>query len=326
MKSVIIKLGALGDIVMSTPIIKSIQQAHTKEDLYLLTSSAFAELFEHWPGLKIKHFPRKGVNAFVKINAWLRSQRFDRIYDLQSNDRSRIICALSGVGEKVGNHERFPYTHHPGDIYTGQNHIFDRHKQVLASVGFDSVEEKPWLPVPEQDHDRVLHWLKNNDINTEQLVLMHAGASKLHPQKRWPFFAEAAQMLSSAGYQILWLGAGDDALINEELAANVGVDTTDVFSILELITLARFARFAITNDSGPMHVLSCADLPIFALFGPSDWRRNHAIGQRENVISLNKSNSVWRAKDFTALQKKDLASISADMVRSFLLAENHIRL
>ena len=326
MKSVIIKLGALGDIIMSTPIIKSIQQAHTKDELYLLTSSAFAGLFEHWPHLKIKHFPRTGIGAFIKTNAWLRSQRFDRIYDLQSNDRSRIICALSSVGEKVGNHELFPYTHHPGDIYTGQNHIFDRHKQVLASVGLDSIEEKPWLPVPEQGHERVVKWLENHDINTEQLVLMHAGASKLRPQKRWPYFAEAAQMLSNAGYEILWLGAGDDALINAELAAGVGVDATDVFSILELIALARLARFAITNDSGPMHVLSCADLPIFALFGPSDWRRNHAIGQRENVISLNKSNSVWRAKDFTALQKKDLASISADMVRSFLLAENHIRL
>lgn len=326
MKSVIIKTGALGDIIMSTPLIKSIQQAHTNDELYLLTSSSFAGLFEHWPSLKIKCFPRTGICSFIKTNVWLRSQRFDRIYDLQSNDRSRIICALSGVEQKVGNHKHFPYTHHPGDIYTGQNHIFDRHKQVLTSVGLDSVEDKPWLPVPEQDSERVVNWLEMHNINTEQLVLMHAGASKQHPQKRWPYFAEAAQMLSSAGYQILWLGSDDDALINTELAAGMGVDATNVFSVIELIALARLARFAITNDSGPMHVLSCGDLPIYAFFGPSDWKRNHAIGQREQVISLNKSNSVWQANDYTEERRKDLSSISVEMVRSFLSTENHIRL
>ena len=325
MKSLILKLGALGDIIMSTPIIRSIQQARTDDELYLLTSPAFAGLFEHWPGLTTKHFPRKGAGAFFRTIDWLRSQRFDRIYDLQSNDRSRIICALSGVEEKIGNHRRFPYTHHPGDIYTGQSHIFERHKQVLASAGLECIEEKPWLPVPKQDQERVLHWLQEKRINTDRLVLMHAGASKLHPQKRWPYFAEIAQMLSGTGHEILWLGAGDDALINAELAAGVGVDATDVFSIFELIALARLSQFAITNDSGPMHVLSCSDLPIFALFGPSDWRRNHAIGQRQRVISLNKSNSVWQAEDIAADYSLDLASISAEAVRSFLQAENYIK-
>jgi ADP-heptose:LPS heptosyltransferase len=38
-----------------------------------------------------------------------------------------------------------------------------------------------------------------------------------------------------------------------------------------------------------MHVLSAASIPVFGLFGPSDWRRNHAIGQRANVIACNGS-------------------------------------
>ena len=60
---------------------------------------------------------------------------------------------------------------------------------------------------------------------------------------------------------------------------------TRAFTIVELAELGRRARFAITNDSGPMHVLSAAGIPVFGLFGPSDWRRNHALGQAENVIA-----------------------------------------
>ncbi|MFT7460544.1 MAG: ADP-heptose:LPS heptosyltransferase [Planctomycetota bacterium] len=325
MKVVIIKLGALGDIIMSTPIIKSLLLAHRNDEPVLLTSSQYAGLFDEWPGLPVIHFPRSGLGAAMNTLRWLRAQNFDRVYDLQSNDRSRIYCALSGIKEKVGNHSHFPYTHHPGDCYTGQNHIFDRHKQLLTSAGIVEMESKPWLPVPEQTQARVDQWLRQHSLIKDKLVLIHAGASALHPKKRWPYFSELAEKLSASGYSIVWLGAGDDAMLNAELASVHGVDASNAFSVVELIALGRQARLAITNDSGPMHVLACSDLPVYAFFGPTDWRRNHAIGQRERVLSLSKSNSVWRAEDYRDVNIDDLALITAEMAWSFLLQENDIK-
>jgi ADP-heptose:LPS heptosyltransferase len=55
--------------------------------------------------------------------------------------------------------------------------------------------------------------------------------------------------------------------------------------IAQLAELARHARFAVTNDSGPMHACAAAGVPVFGLFGPSDWRRNHALGQRAHVLA-----------------------------------------
>jgi len=87
------------------------------------------------------------------------------------------------------------------------------------------------------------------------------------------------------GLRALWLGAGSDRTRNAELAARHGIDATDRFSIPQLAELARQARFAVTNDSGPMHACAAAGVPVFGLFGPSDWRRNHALGQREHVLA-----------------------------------------
>jgi ADP-heptose:LPS heptosyltransferase len=325
MKVVIIKLGALGDIIMSTPVIKSLLAEHKNDELFLLTSPAYAELFEGWQGLSLKQFPRKGLGTSLKTALWLRTQGFDRVYDLQSNDRSRVLCCLSGIKEKVGNHNHFPYTHSPGDSYTGQSHIFDRHKQLLKSIGIEAVEEKPFLPVSVQARERVKLWLKEHSLNSNKLVLMHAGASLLHPQKRWPHFSALAQKLVAAGYAVVWLGAGDDADLNARLAVETGIDASNAFSIVELIALGQEAQYAITNDSGPMHVLACAGLPVYALFGPTDWRRHHAIGQRNCVISLDKSNSVWNADDYFEADTRDLALISAEMLWSLLLKENQIR-
>lgn len=326
MKVVIIKFGALGDIIISTPIIKKLVKEHANDDLYLLTSPSFAGLFLAWQNLKVKQFPRKGFFASLRSLCWLRKQLFDRVYDLQSNDRSRILCFLSGIKEKIGNHNRFPYTHHPGDCYTGQNHIFERHNQLLNSVGIDAAEARPWLPVSETSEERVNQWIENHSLGNRNIVLMHAGASHLHPHKRWPHFLELAKKLSARGFEIVWLGADDDAEINMKLASETGIDASNSFTIVELIALGRRAMFAVTNDSGPMHVLSCAGIPVYALFGPTNWRRNHAIGQQEHVISLDKKNLVWDVNEFRESDTGNLDLISAEMVYSLLLKENRISL
>jgi len=324
MKVVIIKYGALGDIIISTPIIRKILEEHSEDQVYLLTSPDYAILFKDWQGLNVHQFPRKGLITSIRTLTWLRLQKFDRVYDLQSNDRSRVLCSFSGIKEKVGNHSYFPYTHHPGDRYTGQNHIFDRHNQLLNSIGISNAKAKPSLPIPDIAEQKVNIWLENYALNGKKIVLMHAGASLIHLNKRWPFFLGLAKKLKAVGYEVLWLGANDDAELNKNLALHVGVDASNCFSIAELIALGKRAEFAVTNDSGPMHVLSCAKIPVYSVFGPTKWQRNHAIGQIDRVLSLDKSNAVWSAKENSGLDKTNLALISVEMVFSLLVKENQI--
>ena len=70
-----------------------------------------------------------------------------------------------------------------------------------------------------------------------------------------------------------------------DLARINGHDATNAFTLTALVELARHARAVVANDSGPMHVMAAAAVPVFGLFGPSDWRRNHALGQRDHVIA-----------------------------------------
>ena len=94
-----------------------------------------------------------------------------------------------------------------------------------------------------------------------------------------------------------------------------GIDATAVFSVTQLAIIGSRARFALTNDSGPMHVLSASGIPVFALFGPSDWRRNHALGQAARVLA---------AADFRAGPGNGLANIHVDDVWARLTAESLI--
>ena len=93
----IVKLGALGDVIIATPVIRAIQRAEQGKTIWLLTTPAFAPIFAHWPGLQVKSYPRKGLLAVAQALWWIRRQRFQRVYDLQGNDRSRVLCAISGI-------------------------------------------------------------------------------------------------------------------------------------------------------------------------------------------------------------------------------------
>jgi len=292
-KVLIIKLGALGDVVMSLPLIRQIQQHHASAELFLLTAPAYAGLFARWPDLNVRAFARKGWRASWQALRWIRKQDFARIYDLQSNDRSGLLCALSGVPLRVGNHPRFPYHRHPEEKYCGQNHIFERMCEVLRAAGIDAKNEAPALPVSEQAQEKVRRWLDQQAGKGRPRVLLHAGGSAQHPAKRWPYFSGLGGLLQDAGYCVIWLGGPDEAGLNRHLTDTAGVDASHVFSFEEIIALGQGARFAITNDSGPMHLLSCCRIPVYGLFGPTDWRRSHAVGQAAHVISLDRDGEAF---------------------------------
>lgn len=315
-KVLVIKLGALGDVVMATPLLEAIARHHAADELSLLTTPAFAPLFADWPRYRVTAFARHGWGNNFAVLRWLRRERFDRIYDLQANDRTALWCALSGSRERVGNHNRFPYTHHPLDAWRGQSHVFDRMRAVLASAGIDEVGTRPLLPCGEDARRKVARWCETHGLQRERLVLVHAGASPKRPEKIWPHFAALATRLLDGGLQVVWLGAAPDRERNRQLAQRGGIDASEAFSLSELAELGRHARFAVTNDSGPMHVLSGAGVPVFGLFGPSDWRRNHALGQAQHVIAC-----VEHDPQYAGQRAADcLASLSVDLVWSRLQA------
>lgn len=313
MKVLIIKLGALGDIITSTAIIEQIINHHDKSEIYLLTSPGFNKLFSDFNNLNVISFKRNGLKNKLKSIFWIRKNKFDRIYDLQSNDRTTLYCALSGCSFRAGNHPRFPYHAHPRTKYIGQCHSFERLNQILESANIEKAPPRPFLPITDSTIAEVSKWLKEKNLSGKPFILLHAGSSSFHLEKRWPFFTELAPILNKR-YEIIWIGGNDDIELNATLSKDIGIDATNQFDILALAQLGKNAAFAVTNDSAPMHILSCSEIPVFGLFGPTYARRTHALGQMDNVITAQKE-IAKNDRDFTP---EDISNISVDKVISRL--------
>jgi ADP-heptose:LPS heptosyltransferase len=281
----IIKLGALGDVVLATPQLRAIVEAYPEAEVTLLTSPAGAELVRGLPGLEVAAFRRRGFVEMGRVLAWLRRRRFAVVFDLQGSLRSRIMTRGSGARQRIGGRPGFAYTHAPQGS-GGTVHAFDALNRLLVSGGIEAAPPRAWLPEPAAATTKVDDWLHGHGLASGRCVLLHAGSSPHWPSKRWEelHFERLASTLAGSGFGVIWLGADEDRDLNRRLARQVGVDATGAFSLLELAALGRRAAFAVVNDSAPMHILSASGLPVYALFGPTDWQRSHALGQADRVL------------------------------------------
>jgi len=272
----VIKLGALGDVVLASAHIRRIVEAFPEARVTLLTSPACRELLQGLPGLEVVAFRRRGIVEMGRVLAWLRRRRFAVVFDLQGSRRSRIMTHVSGARRRIGR----------GPAGGDRKHAFDELNDLLVSQGIEAAVPQAWLSVPAGADKQLDRWLDEHVAQSSKLVLMHAGSSRRWPSKRWEaaHYARLATALEHRGCTVTWVGGEEDAMVNRQLATQAGIDATGRFSMTQLMVLGRRAAFAVVNDSAPMHVLAAAGLPVYAFFGPTDWQRSHAPGQAPHVL------------------------------------------
>ncbi len=298
----IIKLGALGDVVLATGPFAAIRAHHPDARITLLTTKSYADWLGSAPYFDdVWIDPRPGalnVNGWRSLRQRLRGGGFGRVYDLQTSSRSSRYFWLmhptppewSGIA---------PRCSHP-DADPNRNHLHTVARQAgqLRAAGITTV------PPPSLD------WC-NADLSRFTLparfALLVPGGSAHRPEKRWPAraYAALARRLLEQGIAPLLIGTGAEARVLAEIEAQApGVQSllgqTDFPS---LCALARRAALAVGNDTGPMHLIATA-------------------GCRSVVLFSNTSDPALtapRGRAVTIIREARLGDLSVDRVMANLL-------
>lgn len=258
----IIKLGALGDFFMALPAMRGLRAHHADRPLHLLTIPDLAGLARD-SGLFDAVF--EDPKSVFPLGHWrmarfIRNMDCHRVYDLQGSRRTAWYFRLLGPrppewagpapGCALPRPPRPPGAHRSA-WYAAQ----------LAALG---------IAVP-PTADPV--WLRA-DISALALppsyCLVVAGGSAHRPGKRWPAgrYISLLRALPSEVVPVL-LGTVVDAAANAEIARAFpsAIDMTGKTSLASIASLARKARFAVGNDTGPMHVIAatgCASVVLYS--------------------------------------------------------------
>jgi ADP-heptose:LPS heptosyltransferase len=273
----VIKLSALGDFVMALPAFARIRAAHPDARITLLTTPPFetlAGLSPYFDAVETDGRPQ-GLPAWLALVGRLRRAKFDRVYDLQTNDRTGLIFqalrpgppAWSGVAPGCA----LPHRNHA----RGAMHPLERHAQQLEQAGI--WPEAPTAPLSAAPPD--LSWILKKTVAPRRPVgakpprptaLLVPGSSAHRPEKRWPVkhYGALAAKLEAEGFDVLVLGA----LQEGELARGIqrhaprARDLTGRTDFAQIAALGARAAVAIGNDTGPMHLIAAAGAPSVVLF------------------------------------------------------------
>lgn len=274
----------IGDIVLTTPAIRSVRNAFPDAHIAYLGDRSAVSLLEGNPCLnEIVPFDysRPSVLEQARVARALRRRRFDLAIDLFGNPRSALLTWLSGARERIG-----PERKGRGRFYTVQVADDGRpktpiqfHDQYLRAAGItpSAKQTELYLTDDERRDARIyLQWLDHEtsplDL-TKPVIGLHPGGT--WPAKRWipERFAVLAEMIrAKLGAQvILTAGPNDEETARLVLAASAAdIKVLRGLPLRQLAAVLSHFRGFVTNDCGPMHIAAALGVPTIGLFGPGE--------------------------------------------------------
>ena len=293
----IIKLSAIGDVVLVTPSLRAIRKKFPKAEITLLVGREAFQLVQGCPYLNdlIVYDPsrkdRKGTDRF-RLASDLRRLGFDRVIDLQNNKTSQLLSYLSLAPKRYG-FDRGPFRFlvnfkikDPGAMSPVEHQ--GKLLNLLGIQEMDPALELWTRPRDEEAVDRFLHqeWLTGN----ETLVGVNLGGSPRWETKRWPveYLAELCDRLAQDKIRVVVTGSEREKALLQKLLSQVRtkpIVAVGKTSLPQLACLIRRCRAFVTVDSAPMHIAASVHVPLIAFFGPTDPKRHFPLTEKGTVLN-----------------------------------------
>lgn len=265
-KILVIKLGALGDFVQACGAFRRLRDVHKNAHITLLTRKPYASLGRdcgYFDDVVIDENPKLyQLGKMLRLRTFFRDSGFERVYDMQNNDRTSLYFRFSGLKnqcEWVGVAQGA--SHQDVSKDRSQIHVFDMLKQTMKIGGVDgiSIDNLEWM-----DGDVSGFALK------EPYVLFVPGCAPTRLEKRWPagHYIDLATRLGARGYQIVLLGTEAEADVTHKIesACENVLNLTGQTSLQQIVALGRGAAGAVSNDTGPAHFLGPSGCALLILY------------------------------------------------------------
>ena len=289
----------LGDAVMAIPTYRALRRARPEARITVLARGPVADLYEAvpWVDEVIVYRRPRGVSrlsAYIGLIRRLREVRADTAIILPRSFGSAWTALLSEASRRIGyrtSGRGFLLT----DPVERSPHLLKTHRvqylqHLLTALELTPVAEPPALRLSEQaieGADRLTAPLRK----CGRLVALNPGAN-YGSAKQWPEerYAELARLLlEDAETGLLLVGGPGDHPVCDRIYHSVEhhgrmLDLSGRTSIPQLAAVLDRCDFAVSNDTGAMHVAAAVDTPVVAIFGPTDPVTTAPYGNRHRLL------------------------------------------
>jgi lipopolysaccharide heptosyltransferase I len=290
-KFLIVRLGALGDIVHAIPVAAALRRAVAGARIDWLVSAKHHEILDLVPAVDRRLVVNDrsgsagGATMFAAVRE-LRRNHYDVAIDLQGLIKSAAMARMSGASRVIGfatRHLRerlarpfYTEVHDPGGgalrDRTAPRHVVHLNLGLLGALGIEAAAAE--FPIEEAPSEIA------RSIQQEtrgRYALLNPGAA--WPNKRWP--PERLAVVASALAErhalrsvVLW-GPGERELAEQVVKTAGGAALlSPKTAIVDLVALARGAAIMVSGDTGPTHIAAAVGTPLVGIYGPTRPERN----------------------------------------------------
>jgi lipopolysaccharide heptosyltransferase I len=298
----IVRLGALGDVVHAIPVAAALRHAFPDARIDWLVSAKHREILDLVPAIDRRlvindRTDARGGSSLMGAVRELRSAHYDVVLDLQGLIKSALLARATGAPRVIGfaasyareSLARWFYTevydpgrggmYHPNET----RHVVEINLSILEALGLTAIT--PAFPIEATTSSAAQ--LVADDTGG-RYILVNPGAA--WPNKRWPparfgALAAAIRRRTDLPSVVLW-GPNERALADEVVAASGGAArVSPATTVGDLVALARGASLMVSGDTGPTHIASAVGTPLVGIYGPTRPSRNGPMSPRDAVVS-----------------------------------------
>ena len=306
-KILIVRLGAMGDILHALPAVTAIRAALPDATIGWVIEEKWSELLAARdqtcePNTVCQQRPVVNLLHTVNTRGWrssfyqratvaealgsvqaVRAMHYDLAIDFQGAVKSALPASFSGAKVKAGFIDpreaaaRFFYSSRFSRL---GEHVIEQNKTLKKHLGVPELS----LVAPQLPYDAAAEaWAEAEirHLGIAGFAIMNPGAG--WGAKQWPVerYGEVARALAVHGLKTLVnSGPGEEELAQRLIQASGGNAFAIRGTVGQLIALTRRARLFIGGDTGPLHLAAALDIPVVAIFGPTDPARTGPFGTR----------------------------------------------
>lgn len=271
----VIKLRAIGDVLLSTPVLKNLKEHYPHLEIDFLCEKFAGDVVIGNPHVRdVIAFNRK-TDSGLSLISKVRNNKYDIVIDLFGNPRTALITRLSGAKHRIG----FPFR---GRAYAYNVHIKPRGAEVhnvdfnLDVLRYFEIAVKhfnPIFPLGEREKSFAENWFTQEQLHTSEVVGINPSGGWY--TKKWNLnsYAQLAdRIIEERGSNIVFFwGPGEQEEVNAiQTAMKFPSKAIPKTSLKEMGALLQLCTYVISNDSGPMHIAASVGVPTLGIFGPTN--------------------------------------------------------
>ena len=271
----------VGDMVMAQSLFMTLQQTYPHADIDVLAPAWSEPILERMPEVRSAIVQPVGHGEFGLLSRYrlgksLRQQAYDVAIVLPRSFKSALVPFFAQIPKRIGYKGEMRYGL-LNDIRVLDKAVLTQTVQRFVALGLlENAKSPPVIPEPRLaiDKENQQHLLEELELSLDRPVVGFMPGAEYGPAKRWPEknFSGMADYLVGHGYQVWLMGSEKDRIIADSIQQAAGhslVNLCGKTKLKDVIDLMAVMQFAVTNDSGLMHVAAAVGCKLIAIYGSS---------------------------------------------------------